>query len=315
MASTSVQSDTRFDWYAATIVGQAEPQVIDALTSVLRCESREGKALHGYARGYELHRGGTVICRVLAGGKNGAPHAWASGDETDEFVAAVRDVWPLEHRVTRMDAATDFDALGCWDALFPLCMGLADERSLKVGQAGDWLRGTEGRTLYLGSFKSAVFARLYEKGKQLQQREGRAGDASAFSPDHVRLEVVVRPDGVAREQAAVCEPIDAFGYADWTKELASRVFSADVERVHIRQRRVSDEERAIEWMVAQYGDHLANVASRDDWDGVLRMIRRIRARQLRAWGRDPDWITEDGGPGAARAPRAGAPNPDPVPVA
>lgn len=241
----------RFDWYAATIP-EAPETLLDALSAGLDATVHDGIARHGYERGHDLKRDGSTIARVLSGGRNGHPHAWASSDDTQDFVRVVRGVWPT-HKVSRFDAAEDFDGAGIWDRLYAVCLTLVDERRFLIDQAGDWHRGEAGRTFYTGGRRSAVFSRLYEKGKQLK---GLALDGGPeISPDLVRLEVQVRPEGLSRLRAATVEPEGALGFADWTTELGRRVFGLDVERVHIKERRESDDARAIEYLVRQYGEH------------------------------------------------------------
>ena len=267
----------RFDWYAAT-VRDSPDAVLEGLALDLGADVIEGRALHGYERGWDLKADGSVVARALSGGRNGAPHVWASGDDTGALVAAVRGRWPSLHRVSRMDAAQDFDGEGSWDRLYGVCLALADGRHLKIDQAGDWHRGEAGRTFYVGGRKSAVFARLYEKGKQLR---GLALDGGAdISPDLVRLEVQVRPEGPARDRAALGAPEEAFGYADWTRELGRLVLALDVDRVHIKERRESDDARAVEWLVRQYGEHLERLADRlGGWAVVGEELRRVKSVQ------------------------------------
>lgn len=254
----------RFDWYSASIRDDAS-QILDVLSAGLDADVRIGQAMHGYTLGHEFVSGGSVVARMLSGGRNGVPHAWASGDDTDAFVPVVRAAWPGAHAVTRMDAAEDFDGPGTWDRLYSASINLADERRLKVSQNGDWHRRVDGRTLYVGSRKSASFVRLYEKGKQIN---GRLPDLkNAASLDLTRLEVQVRPEGDSRARAAVGDPQDAFGYADWTRDLAKRVLDLDVDRVHIKERRESDLDRALGWMIRQYGEHLrAKAAELGGWE-------------------------------------------------
>jgi hypothetical protein len=274
--------DVRFDWYAATILDDPGT-VLEGLSEGLRAEVAPGRAVNGYREGYDLRRDGSTVARVLYGGNGGWPHAFASSDDTDLFVGAVRERWGDRHRVTRMDAAVDFDGPRAWDRLYAICLRLADARHLKIDQAGDWHRKIDGRTFYVGGRKSAVFARLYEKGKQLRGRALDGGEG--ISTDLVRLEVQVRPEGYARTMAARAEPSDAFGYADWTRELGRLVLGVDVERVHIKERRESDDARAIEWMVRQYGEHLERLAAGvGGWPAVGEELRRVKARQDRRRG-------------------------------
>src|SRR4051794_33117212 len=92
----------RFDWYAATI--RDEPRVVlDRLADALGGEVVNGNPKQGYARGDFIRRDGSNVVTVYSGGRNGHPHAFASGDDTDEFVPAVRAMWGPVHHVTRMD--------------------------------------------------------------------------------------------------------------------------------------------------------------------------------------------------------------------
>jgi len=267
----------RFDWYAATVRDDPDT-VLGTLSRGLRAEVGPGLAMHGYTSGFDLKSDGSVVARMLSGGRNGAPHVWASGDDTEALVSVVRGTWPYLHRVSRMDAAEDFDGGGTWSRLYALTVALADEHGLSIDQAGDWHRGVAGRTFYVGGRKSAVRARLYEKGKQLR---GLALDGGAdISSDLVRLEVQVRPEGWGRDRAAVGAPEEAFGYADWTRELGRQVLGLDIDRVHIRERRESDDERAIKWLVRQYGEHLERLAERrGGWAAMGEELRRVKAVQ------------------------------------
>lgn len=272
----------RFDWYAATIADDPG-HVLALLSEGLGAEVTNGTARHGYEYGYDLRAGGSVVARVLAGGKNGFPHAWASSDDTDRFVQVVRGAWPEAHRVTRFDASEDFDGPGTWDRLYGVALNLADDRRLKIDQAGDWHRLEDGRTFYIGGRKSATFARLYEKGKQMRGLGGPG--AEAISPDLVRLELEARPDGRARYWAAQCDPVEAYGLSSWSQELARLVYGVDVDRVHIRERRESDDARALRWMVLQYGEHLDRLAAElGGWANAGLHLRDMRARDLRDSG-------------------------------
>lgn len=292
----AVQVGARFDWYACTVNA-----AVDDLRAVFsrelsgEWEPREG-ARHGFHHREEfVLPDGTTGATLLHGGNGGLPHVYASSDACDEFVRIVRAYWPGRHKVSRMDAALDYDdGPGTWTRLLGFVQSIArgervegDERKrvskVRTNQMGDWLHGEHGRTFYLGSFKSAVLVRLYEKGIQLREDAAiRGRDRSDISVNFVRLEVQVRPDGAAKERAATATPFEAFGYAEWSRELLRRVEDADVERVHIRERRESDHERALNWMVKQYEAHLLEeVAALGGWD---RLGEALRARlELGHW--------------------------------
>lgn len=291
MTGTSVPaSSARFDWYAATINAN-----LDSLRDVL-CRDLSGSALveDGPRNGYHNRevirdREGNLLATLLHGGNGDIPHAFASSDYAHGFSEVVRRHWPERHRVSRFDACLDFDGgPATWSSLLELCQRLAlgervegDTRKrvmkLRTNYMGDWLHGVDGRTFGLGSYKSAVYVRLYEKGIQLRQDALKRGLPApvGVTDDLVRLEVQVRPDGASKSAAASASPAEAFGYAEWSRELLRRVDGSDVPRVHIKERRLPDLDRALQWMVHQYGDHLlTEVARLGSWEALGADLRR-----------------------------------------
>lgn len=278
LPSTLPPSDSgaAFDWYAATIRDDL-PVILRKLADDLGGEVRTGSPKNGYARGDFIYRDDSKIVTVFSGGRNGHPHAFASSDDAPAFAAAVRRHWPDTHHVTRADVKFDYDGSGTWDRLYAVLTTLGDDRRLKMSQAGDWRALEDGRTFYVGAPSSAVRIVLYEKGKELI---GKSIDGGfGISKDLVRLEARVRPDGDARHRAAKADPIQLFGYAEWTRELIKLVEGADVERVHLKERRESDHERAMYWLVKQYGQHLLDEATiLGSWDLLAASLsRRVQA--------------------------------------
>lgn len=274
----------RFDWYAATI--QDRPQrVVEALQGAFGAEVIPTRGLHGYTQGFDLRGPTGTVAKVLAGGINEHPHAWASGEDTEPFVEVVRSEWKDQHTVSRMDAAEDFKGDDAWDRLNALCLALADEQGLKVSQAGDYHRNEDGRTLYVGSRKSPVYIRLYEKGKQLRAKlEGNLG--GVIPADWVRLEAQVRPQKDSKRAAAYVTPEQAWGFSAWTGELAMRSMQLAVPRVQMHVWREADDARAFRFMVKQYGHMLERLRGElGDWQCVGlqigQAIEDLRAEQNR----------------------------------
>ncbi len=286
----------RFDWYATTI--QDDPfAVIHTLARELRASIEDGHAGHGYEFGVNLRRDDSTIGRVLFGGANGHPHLIVSSDDCDEIVPVVRRLWQSEHYCTRVDSAEDIDhGADTWDDLFTLVYAVAEadpegrKRRLKISQAGDWLRDPSdpehaGRTLYVGSPKSAVRVRLYEKGKELN---GKSIGGRPHSDSLCRVEVQVRPEKDSRWTAARGTSEDMWGYAEWTRDLLRRLKDAEVERVHIRERRESDLDRALHWLCHQYGEHLTTLAGKlgtehaPGWDKLGTELHR-RILRMQGW--------------------------------
>lgn len=278
----------RFDWYAASINVGVE-RLRDVLSAELRGSARvEDGPKHGF-HNREVIRDleGRTVATILHGGNGDIPHAFASSDTAHTFAGAVRHHWGDRHRVSRVDACVDFDGPGSWTKLLDLCQGIArgdrvegDTRKritkIRTGQMGDWFHGEHGRTFYLGSFKSAVLVRLYEKGIQLREDAAKRGiPRPDVSDDAIRLEVQVRPDGESKKHAARATPLEVFGYAEWSRELLRRVNGLEVPRVNIKERRDSDHERALQWMLQQYGAHiLQEVADVGGWANLGEALRR-----------------------------------------
>lgn len=267
----------RFDWYAATVRDDWFA-VERAIVAGLGLSSAAGIPVHGYesARDF-VDDAGHVAARMLYGGNNGHPHVWASGDDTCSLVQLLRHEWPAQqlgpagvrdHYVTRADSAIDYrDGAGAvaWAAIYDAAVELAKDKNLRLGTVGDWITPDAeriyGRTLYVGSPKSDVQVRLYEKGLQLREQLVDELERELVPRDWVRLEVRVRPQKESRHVAGAADATALWGFAKWTQQLLARVESIDVPRVSIATTRETDDERAVGHLVKQYGKTLARLAA------------------------------------------------------
>lgn len=266
----------RFDHYSATIHADLD-EVLEALQAGGSASVRRSRGMYGFAESAEIVVDGTTVARVLHGGKNPRPHVLGQGSTSAPLADLLRRRFPDRHAVSRMDAAEDFDGPGTWSRLYEPLLALALDRGLAIDQAGDWHRGRDGRTFYVGSPRSAVRVRLYEKG--LEQRV--KGLDPAASADWCRLEIQVRPEGESRWIAAAGSPEDAYGYSEWTRDLAARVLGLDVARVHVKDERPRDDERALRAVAAQYAAVFQREAERlGSWDLVWAQLERRAKREL-----------------------------------
>lgn len=275
----------RFDYYSAGV--PEEPQkLIEALRVGLGATEVEGRprGLRGYASQTVLRRGDITVATVLHGGNAGAmPNVFQSNECAHALAVFLRGSYP-GHRVTRMDAAQDFDGPGAWDRLYALAMKIAVASRLKITQSGDWFWLVDGRTVYFGSWKSAVFVRLYEKGKQLGADitgiDGAGGCVDVRS-DWCRIEVVVKPDGDARYRAASAAPQEAWGYSWWTAKMWKAISGSTVPRVSMQQHRIPDHERSFLHMVDQYGDAMERLRVERGWSSeqLGRVIQQLIDRK------------------------------------
>lgn len=260
----------RCDWYQATIRvdGRAVRDALQAEYSGSRLDPIAPRL--GYGAGYAVVDGLGRRATVMEGGRNVWPNVTGSGQDGPGVMQLLRSVFP-EHEVTRSDACVDFGGAGAWDRTVEALYRVADRHRVKVRMAGDWRpgKGEDGRTLYLGSEKSAVTIRAYEKGKERRIR----GDQSV-GLDVVRLEVMVRPKDSARLRAAVMEPADLFGFARFARDAFREVVGFDVEEARVRDFRQSDDRRALTHMATQYQPVLDRLADRaGSWEMLMEMLR------------------------------------------
>lgn len=253
-----------FDWYAAT-VDDFPDVLIDELSFALEATTRVARGMHGYPAGVDFMHGSDVVAKMIYGGEQ-APHVWASGSDARDLANVLRAGWAGRHYLTRVDVALDFTEGSPWDSLYAHAVAVADylpsgdlrARPLKLGTAGDWVRAADGRpggrTLYIGSMKSPVFARLYEKG--LQMRALYPDQLDKYPVGWVRAEVQVRPQGEARQRLASMPPHEIWGAARWSADLFSRIVGSSLEAFGMQHKREPDDARAWSFMLRQYGNML-----------------------------------------------------------
>lgn len=248
----------RFDWYQATVPAEV-PQLREALSTL--CQGRPvwtsaQRAPHGYGFSDRLacELSGPV-CQLWWGGSHAKPHVVFSGDDAPSGSELLRGSFP-GHTVSRADIATDYAESGAYDRLQELALGVAVERGISVGTAGDHLLTKVGRTLYLGSTSSHTRMRLYDKAAELRAKFHQQPDKLCeIPPELARLEFQVRPQTpAAKLAAAAADPVALMGSASWTRELVRRVDGLDLEPFAAgRVWRQADDDRAYAALLAQYG--------------------------------------------------------------
>lgn len=275
----------RFDWYAATVPDIPPMELLEGLRKSLSGTVEEGRRRLGYGQCFKiLDKRGETLGEVLAGSVSGGhvePHACATGEAADDFSQAIRELAP-RHRVTRMDAAEDFDEPGAFERV----TGVMMEVKRRTGIKGRWIKPDEpedGATYYLGSTSSSVTARGYQKGLQIRKQMHPATRAQV-SEHWARLEVQVRPGkGEAKEVAAVCTPEQAWGFAGWSRELAQAAMALDVARVAgLGWKGQTDDARTLDWMLRQHRRVLERLSHElGGWDKAGLYLGQ-RSEELRA---------------------------------
>jgi hypothetical protein len=283
----------RFDWYQATIEGEVAPllgALAGACSSQVVRESLQ-RAPHGYGGGCRLSDTQGRVADVWWGGRHELPHVVSSGESAQAVAEVLRAEYPGRHRVTRGDACIDFADPGAYDVLQGIALGVAQDRGIRVGTAGDHLLTKQGRTLYLGAPSSHTRMRLYDKADELRAKFHADPRRLATVPDELaRLEVQVRPQTLqAKRAAASIDPLSLMGSTAWTRELIRRVGGVDLEPFEAgKVWRQADDERAMAAMLAQYGGLLGRLcADLGSWECVGLQLGHDLAERSRAKGRRP----------------------------
>lgn len=264
-------SEISFDWYEASVFfgyiadydtsvfdGTVESFIADMLDDFNHVYSvKPVIAKNGWRNSVVLYNGSDVFCRVSWNNPGSARHCLSvqfTGSNATTGAAWLRSNFP-DHNVTRCDIAADT----CFelpaqpvtsDMMFDDCIAIAKDIRLKTYAVGDWF-GNGGRTLYVGSDKSAYRMRIYEKGKQ-------DDNALIGGSNWVRFELVCRPDKKHRANASHLTPCEIIG--SW--EYAVRVLSIYYKNIDITDslnkivKQSSDFNSSLEFMCKQYRNHL-----------------------------------------------------------
>lgn len=264
----------RFDWYAASVLTDADPRrMVRALASATASAPRPVHPHNGFTSAVSLYAGDRRVAAMSWGGAgHDLPHVEVSGEDSPRVASFIRETWP-EHRVSRVDSCSDFDSPGAWDWIESQAVRIGNRAGVQMDTAGDWVNGQRGRTLYIGSRRSAVRARIYEKGKQLPE---------AGRPDWVRAEVQARPRGAAAREMASRTPSEAWGVSRWSGQLFEALTGQEAPPVRIVRWREPDGVRARRSCMQQYGPTLRAWAEEygDDWAVLGEVIGAILGGEM-----------------------------------
>lgn len=296
----------RFDWYEASLLGDP----VRGLESI-RTLGDSVHACDGLAKRYNYRQGFTVqhrelgtVATVLMGGnarKDGREHfhAWASSDNTDNFVSLVRDTWPGLHLVTRADPAEDFIEEGITKRMLPVMKRVAKKHRLKFARRMDMIDKTAGLTQYMGSDTSDYKVRGYEKGFEVVgkidvlmgkcsiPKEGlriiNTMTGELIRPqDWFRLELQMRPrEEGARELLSTLSPTDAWGCTAWTRDLALETMALDLQAVLMRSKKHSTLDEREGWMCMHYHSVFEQRVKEKGELEAMRHILSVIAKQKR----------------------------------
>lgn len=251
----------QFDWYQATLNASHDDVFSVMEKAYPHTDLKPARPSNGYAHGAELVLGDLHLVRAMWGGVNGdgQTHCVASGSNSPRFADFARTSFP-DHQVSRADVAIDFREEGSFSKLAKLLIGYAKGKRLKTATGGDWIKHQQGKTLYLGSRSSSAYLRLYEKGKQLDDLQ---------NPHWTRCELEVKPGSKeGKTFLATATPEACWGAARWSMDIAALLGKSGIERAPVGTLYApSDDERALKYLIKQYGPLLERIyhLCGDDW--------------------------------------------------
>jgi hypothetical protein len=242
-----------FDWYGASVDAGPDETLAEVLGAFEMASLAPLRPTSGFNRAMAVKRGDTTLATVMwenLGDPDGNSCFVQGTGRHAAPVATMLRAWMPSHRVARADVAEDYTGEGTWDRLSTLCFNVADDHHVKTEHAGDWHTGVAGRSVYLGGRQSVAREICYEKGKQI------GGD-----PNHVRMELRVRPaTRDAKYRASQASPIDLYGAARWSRDLATRLGHPDVAKLSLGTvYRDEDVQRARRSLFRQYGEVLRGI--------------------------------------------------------
>ncbi len=240
---------SKFDWYRATVPAHHD-LIAEACMSLGGAYVRRENGLRGrfnYDKRIEIRDGNDRVATILHGGSNGHPCVEASSDRAPALAALLKDRGP--HNVTRCDVAVDMVGEGLYNRLKGLAERIAVEQGIECREIAH-LRSENGNTTILGSQKSVVWARIYEKGKH--DGEWHEQIDHALLATWVRVEIQVAPQKEMKAHAARFEPDDFWGISGWTRQLAAEALEMSPDPIPFHPRRTATDDKAFSTMLRQY---------------------------------------------------------------
>lgn len=240
---------SKFDWYRATVPAHHE-LIARACMALGGKFARREDGLRGrfnYDHRIEIKAGSDRVATILHGGRNGHPNVEASSDRAPALAALLKDMGP--HNVTRCDVAVDLLGDGLYSDLKSLAEGIARQQGIECVEIAN-MRPEKGNTVVLGSNRSVVWARIYEKGKHNGVWHGEV-DPSLLRT-WVRIELQIAPQKEMKAHAARFEPADFWGISDWTRQLATEALAMAPDPIPFHPRRIASDDKAFSTMCRQY---------------------------------------------------------------
>lgn len=253
-----------FDWYQATVKASPDDVLAGLLERSDRSRLAHVRGVQGYATTTKLLDEGQLgEVEVWHGGTHAYPHVRFTSDAAPGHAAILRELFP-DHAPTRIDVKEDFDAAGVFDRTLPALIEVARRHRVKVDAQGDHYLTKQGRTLSLGSRRSSVMLRVYDKAAQLRAKLSHDPVRLLTVPEHLtRFEVEVKPpsDPFIRGMLAKAEPAAFMGASGVVRDAWAAFGGEAVAPLRVtKEWRPSDDDRTYAYLLSAFGPLLGRRA-------------------------------------------------------
>lgn len=204
---------------------------------------------------------------VVSFGGNGdsPPGVLARGWHARDVLPFVQKKWPDKAKATRVDSCLDF--FGHFNAIEARMQDLHIERGVARDRYGV---PETGQTFYLGSEKSPVRCRLYQKG--LKELPSMAPEERAAFWNWNRLELQFKPRaGQEQLKAFQMTPVEVWGASRWSRELLAWVAGLNPPKLERTPRMDRTAEERLAFVLRQYHKTLHEVGQ-DRAEELLRAV-------------------------------------------
>ncbi len=248
------------DWYQATFHDSNHELMLPLIHSFYLSQNpaifldfNTPQYIPGFQNSVALMESKTeTVCLFAWDKKNNRVHIKATGANARALDDYLRKYSP---HVSRIDLAIDVTGVQMFDRIYRPAARFISANKINYKQVGKWATNQE-RTLYVGSSKSRVQVRIYEKGHEQIAKGNLKAD-----PDWVRVEVQIRPGSKEKAIIGQMSPLDIISSAGWASDFISAIGIAEIHKkqsFRAPKKTITDTMKKRIWFARNYGQFLSD---------------------------------------------------------
>jgi len=251
------------DWYQATFHDSNHELMLPLIHSffvfqnpAIRLDFNTPQYVPGFQNSVALMESETEsVCLVAWDNSKNRVHIKATGAHARGLDDYLQKYSP---HVSRVDLAIDISGAQMFDRIYRPAARFISENKLNYKQVGKWATKEE-RTLYVGSAKSRVQVRIYEKGHEQIAK----GNLNA-DPDWVRVEIQIRPGSKEKGIVGQMSLDKILSSAGWATDFINAIGVAEIHKnqsFRAPKRTITDTMKKRIWFARTYGQFLSDWVS------------------------------------------------------